>query len=246
MTGSLWPQDSAVEQPVGGTQRAYCRYGRWCTSGGFYCVCSMVGWLLRVILRVLQNWLYRSLSMLLTASLLFVCNTYFQHPFFSFKNEECYFVTLAVVHELMTLVQASDITPCHIIMNVVSIILNQIYSILFYFTSDDSSMTIILCTLKANTVVTCGFSYSNRVQQMVRTGRQKMRCCVVLYLLFFFFKKKKRAPRGGHAAQVWIIWRLPNTSVHSISRHQECAHLCTFHWYSDVLPGETIGDACYF
>lgn len=133
MTGSLWPQDSAVEQPVGGTQRAYCRYGRWCTSGGFYCVCSMVGWLLRVILRVLQNWLYRSLSMLLTASLLFVCNTYFQHPFFSFKNEECYFVTLAVVHELMPLVQASDITPYHIIMNVVSIILNQIYSILFLF-----------------------------------------------------------------------------------------------------------------
>lgn len=151
----------------------------------------MVGWLLRVILRVLQNWLYRSLSMLLTASLLFVCNTYFQHPFFSFKNEECYFVTLAVVHELMPLVQASDITPYHIIMNVVSIILNQIYSILSCFTSDDSSMTIILCTLKANTVVTCGFSYSNRVQQMVRTGRQKMRCCVVLYLLFYFSRRRR-------------------------------------------------------
>lgn len=61
----------------------------------------------------------------------------------------------------------------------------------FYFTSDDSSMTIILCTLKANTVVTCGFSYSNRVQQMVRTGRQKMRCCVVLYLLFFFSRRRR-------------------------------------------------------
>lgn len=68
---------------------------------------------------------------------------------------------------------------------------SNIFYTFFYFTSDDSSMTIILCTLKANTVVTCGFSYSNRVQQMVRTGRQKMRCCVVLYLLFFFSRRRR-------------------------------------------------------
>ena len=192
MTGSLWPQDSAVEQPVGGTQRAYCRYGRWCTSGGFYCFCSMVGWLLRVILRVLQNWLYRSLSMLLTASLLFVCNTYFQHPFFSFKNEECYFVTLAVVHELMTLVQASDITPCHIIMNVVSIILNQIYSILSFLRPMTHRWLLYCAHWRPTPWLRVGFHTQTVYNRWY--GRAGRRCVVALFFISsFFFQEEEES-----------------------------------------------------